>query len=116
MIVRDNGTEIVIMSDSVSTREATELDLKQIELQKELRAKKNQIMSSKAYLKTTDYIAAKFSDAIALGKDLTDLRKEYMTELKMRESKRTEINTLEAECSKIVLQIEEIKKTRNSSK
>lgn len=57
---------------------------------------KSLICEAKNYLTSTDYITAKFSEALAVGDDTTELKTKYAKQLEKRKTYRSSIDQYEA--------------------
>lgn len=71
------------------------------ELKEKLIAVLDQLSEARDYLKATDYIVIKLSEALANGDDLTDLKATYAEQLAKRKQYRESIDTLQVELDKL---------------
>lgn len=71
------------------------------ELKEKLIAVLDQLSEADDYLKATDYIVIKLSEALANGEDLTELKATYAEQLAKRKQYRASIDTLQAELDKL---------------
>ena len=71
------------------------------ELKEKLIAVLDQLSDATDYLKATDYIVIKLSEALANGDDLTELKATYAEQLAKRKQYRASIDILQVELNKL---------------
>ena len=71
------------------------------ELKEKLIAVLDQLSEAEDYLKATDYIVIKLSEALANGDDLAELKNTYAEQLSQRKQYRASIDILQVELNKL---------------